>query len=133
MLKPILYLIRGVSGAGKSTFAQRLWEAGVVDRVFEADDWFYSEGEYKFDATKLHEAHNVCQHNTYFTLKAGKSVAVSNTSTTEKEVQAYKEIAELVNAHFISVIVENRHGGENVHNVPPEKIQQMKNRFSIKL
>ena len=33
-MKPTLYLIRGVSGAGKSTFAQRLWEAGVVDRVF---------------------------------------------------------------------------------------------------
>jgi hypothetical protein len=29
--------------------------------------------------------------------------------------------------------VENRHGGTNVHNVPEDKIEQMKNRFSIKL
>lgn len=133
MSKPILYLIRGVSGAGKSTFAQRLWEAGVVDRVFEADDWFYSEGEYKFDATKLRAAHNVCQYNTYFSLKHGFSVAVANTSTTEKEVQTYKEIADDLNAHFISVIIENRHGGVNTHGVPEEKIQQMKDRFNVKL
>jgi hypothetical protein len=30
-------------------------------------------------------------------------------------------------------VVENRHGGTNVHNVPEDKIEQMKNRFSIKL
>ena len=134
MRKPILYLIRGVSGAGKSTFAQRLWEAGVVERVFEADDWFYAkDGIYQFDANELKTAHTKCQENAYFCLKARMSIAVSNTSTTEKEVQAYKEIAELVNAHFISVIVENRHGGVNIHNVPEEKLQQMKERFSVRL
>ena len=32
-----------------------------------------------------------------------------------------------------SIIVENRHGGENVHNVPQETLEKMKNRFEIKL
>jgi len=135
MSKPILYLIRGVSGAGKSTFAQRLWEAGVVERVFEADDFFYMEnGLYEFDAACLKSAHNLCQANTRYVLgHLGKSVAVSNTSTTEKEVQVYQGIAEEFNAHFISVIVENRHDGVNIHGVPEEKIKQMKERFSVKL
>jgi hypothetical protein len=29
--------------------------------------------------------------------------------------------------------VENRHGGENVHNVPKEKIEEMARRFSVKI
>ena len=32
-----------------------------------------------------------------------------------------------------SIIVENRHGGVNEHGVPAEKLEQMKNRFQIKL
>jgi hypothetical protein len=32
-----------------------------------------------------------------------------------------------------SIIVENRHGGVNEHGVPAEKLEQMKDRFSIKL
>jgi hypothetical protein len=32
-----------------------------------------------------------------------------------------------------SIIVENRHGGVNEHGVPEEKLEQMKNRFEIKL
>jgi hypothetical protein len=29
--------------------------------------------------------------------------------------------------------VENRHGGVNQHGVPEEKLEQMKNRFEIKI
>jgi hypothetical protein len=29
--------------------------------------------------------------------------------------------------------VENRHGGVNEHGVPTDKLEQMKNRFNIKL
>lgn len=133
MSKPILYLIRGVSGAGKSTFAQRLWEAGVVERVFEADDWFYTDGEYKFEPSGLRAAHQACQESTRFCLQHGKSVAVANTSTTEFEVLVYRHIAEECNAHLISVIVENRHDGVNIHGVPEEKLKQMKERFSVRL
>jgi len=31
------------------------------------------------------------------------------------------------------VIVENRHGGENEHDVPEETLKKMLDRFSIKL
>jgi hypothetical protein len=31
------------------------------------------------------------------------------------------------------LIVENRHGSQNIHGVPEEKLQTMKNRFEIKL
>ena len=32
-----------------------------------------------------------------------------------------------------SLIVENRHGGKNVHGVPDETLEKMEQRFSIKL
>jgi hypothetical protein len=32
-----------------------------------------------------------------------------------------------------SIIVENRHGGVNQHGVPDEKLQQMNDRFEIKI
>lgn len=128
-----LYLIRGVPGSGKSSLANELWENNVVDAAIEADDFFMKNGKYEFDATKLHEAHKYCQQNTHNFLRNGYSVAVSNTSTTEKEVKVYQDIAKQHGAKFISIIVENRHGGVNQHNVPEEKIQQMKDRFSIKL
>ena len=137
MFKPTsttLYLVRGVPGCGKSTFAEQLRLSGLVTQFLEADKYFIdSEGKYIFDPSKLSEVHEWCQTRAKMYLFAGDSVAVSNTSTTEKEVAVYQRIAELTGANFVSIIVENRNNTENIHNVPAEKIQQMKDRFSVKL
>ena len=42
-------------------------------------------------------------------------------------------LAEKYGYMVISMIVENRHDGENIHNVPEETIEKMRNRFDIKL
>lgn len=128
-----LYLIRGIPGSGKSSLAHILLANQVVDDWLEADEYFVNDGVYLFNPYKLKEAHEWCQERTRVILSHGYSLAVSNTSTTEQEVETYRKIAEEYNAKFISLIVENRHGGENIHNVPEEKIQQMKKRFSFKL
>ena len=130
---PTLYLIRGVPGSGKSSLAQTLLANQVVDDIAEADDFFVQNGIYNFDASRLREAHGWCQNYAGACLSKGFSIAVSNTSTTEKEVETYRKIAEQCDAKFVSLIVENRHEGKNIHGVPEEKIQQMKDRFSIKL
>ena len=52
-----LFLVRGISGSGKTTFAKEL--GGVH---FETDNYFMVDGEYKFDGTKLKEAHQWCQN-----------------------------------------------------------------------
>ena len=137
MFKPTsttLYLIRGVPGCGKTTFAEQFKRNNVVVQVLEADKYFIDgQGKYNFDPSKLHEAHEWCQSRAKLYLLEGYSVAVANTSTTEKEVAIYQQIAELTGANFVSIIVENRNNTENIHNVPAEKIKQMKNRFSVKL
>lgn len=130
-----LYLIRGVPGSGKSSFADSLFKCGLVDMHLEADMFFLDDvtGQYTFNPHELGLAHKWCQDNTIVMLSAGYSVAVSNTSTTEREVEVYRQIAEDYDAKFVSLVMENRHNGVNIHNVPAEKIQQMKSRFSVKL
>jgi predicted kinase len=130
---PTLYLIRGVPGAGKSTFANRLLLGRLVDYVFEADDHFYDFDGYKFDASKLGDAHEMCQLNARKCLFGGYNVAVSNTSVSEWEVGIYETMAIECKARFVSIIVENRHGNSSIHGVPLEKVEQMKKRFSVKL
>ena len=60
-------------------------------------------------------------------------IAVSNTFTQEWEMEAYYNLAKEFNYKVFSIIVENRHDGVNSHGVPEEKLEQMKNRFEIKL
>jgi predicted aldo/keto reductase-like oxidoreductase len=60
-------------------------------------------------------------------------IVVSNTFTQEWEMQPYYDLAKEYGYMVFSIIVENRHGGKNVHNVPEDKINQMRDRFQVKL
>ena len=123
-----LYLIRGVPGSGKTTFAEQICES-----VYSADDYFTNaqSGEYNFDASKLHHAHMQCQHNVERHMESGESLAVANTFTTMKEMKPYYKLAEAHGYTVFAIVVENRHGGKDVHNVPADTIQKMKDRFDI--
>ena len=96
---------------------------------------------YYFDSYKLHDALKWCQsevenamienmksNGVYF-----PEIVVSNTSTTEKELQPYLDLATKYDYKVVSLIIENRHGNSSVHNVPDETIDKMRNRFEIKL
>jgi hypothetical protein len=60
-------------------------------------------------------------------------IVVSNTFTQEWEMEAYYKLAEQYGYKVFSIIVENRHDGVNQHGVPDDKLQQMRERFEIKL
>jgi hypothetical protein len=62
-----------------------------------------------------------------------QKIVVSNTFTQEWEMEPYFQMAAEKGYRVYSLIVENRHGGENVHGVPVDKLEQMKNRFEFKL
>jgi NEDD4-binding protein 2 len=133
-----IIFLRGLPGSGKSTFANYMFS----NNIFEADQYFYNEeGKYNFDASKLYEAHKWCQlrveHAMEDNLESNgmhfSEIVVSNTSTTEKELEPYLELAKKYDYQVVSLIVENRHGNKSTHNVPAETIERMKNRFSIKL
>lgn len=129
-----LYLIRGIPGSGKTTLAQSMIASGMADYFFEADAHMVdSHGNYAFNPSILGDCHAACQNETRSALMNGSNVAVSNTSTTNREVDFYQDIASQCGAKFVSIILENRHEGNNIHDVPKDKLQQMRNRFQTKL
>jgi hypothetical protein len=48
-------------------------------------------------------------------------------------MKPYFELAKQYDYRVTTIIVENRHGAKSIHNVPPETIKKMTDRFEIKL
>lgn len=134
----VLTLLRGLPGSGKSTFANFIWSNGVI---CEADQYFVDEdGNYNFDGSKIKDAHKWCRDKVEKMMKDNEvngqyypEIVVSNTFTQEWEMEEYYKLAEKYGYTVFSIIVENRHGGVNEHGVPADKLEQMRNRFQIKL
>ena len=132
-----LILLRGLPGSGKTTLAKIILQLRSTDEpeILSADDFFEDKkGDYNFDPTKLKEAHNYCQFRCSERMRQQKAkIVVANTFTQEWEMDEYFKMAERYNYRVHTVVVENRHGNENIHGVPEDKLQQMKNRFQVKL
>ena len=132
-----LILLRGIPGSGKTTLANVILQQpnNNPQEILSADDFFDDgNGGYNFDPTKLKEAHNYCQFRCSERMRQQKSrIVVANTFTQEWEMDEYFKMAERYDYRVHTIIVENRHGNENIHGVPRDKVQQMKNRFEIKL
>jgi len=129
MIPKELFLLRGLPGSGKSTLAKSLDGIHI-----EADQYFMEDGVYKFDGSKIKLAHNWCRLRTEHQMEDGiEKIVVSNTFTQEWEMQSYFDMANEYGYKVFSIIVENRHGSQSVHDVPEETLIKMKNRFDIKL
>lgn len=129
-----LIILRGVSGSGKTTFGNLI--AGE-DNNIAADDFFYDKGgNYKWNPRALHHAHAYCENKVREKLSEGVPVVVvSNTTTLEKYVKQYTDIAQEYGYKSIVSVVEKRHDGENLHGVPKDKLGKMAKQIlgSIKL
>ena len=115
-------VLQGVSGSGKSTFARL--PRGVKTVVVSADDYFMKGGVYRFDPSKLSDAHGSCLKRFVETLQAYYNievlVIVDNTSTTIAELAPYmacagawKHEAKVIRFDVDPVIA----AGRNVHGV----------------
>jgi predicted kinase len=132
-------ILRGVSGSGKTTIAEYL-EFIATDNlecvICTADDFFYKDGEYLFDASKLGQAHEYCKEKAEAAMKENVGlVIIANTNTSEWEYKPYVQIAEENGYNIVSLVIENLHGNKNVHGVPDEVLEKQKNKLknSIKL
>jgi hypothetical protein len=102
--------------------------------ICSADDYFTYGDVYKWSPDKVRFAHDWCKRKCERFMKFGISpVVISNTNTTESEIQPYIDMAKAHGYMVFSVIVENRHGMKSIHSVPDETLEKMRNRFTVKL
>lgn len=111
-----LYIMQGVPGSGKSTFAEMIREKthGVI---FSTDDYWYEttnewgqtyRGEtYNFNGDKLGIAHRWNQKRCLDAmLKDRQSIIIDNTNIKRKDAQVYKDLAALFDYDVQIVRVE---------------------------
>lgn len=136
-----LIIIRGVSGSGKTTFAEMLVKAFRAQDLlavnYEADDFFYDEeGTYNFVPSLLAEAHDWCKNCVEVAMQGDVNVViVSNTATSNWEFEGYIKLAEKYGYTIDCLVKENRHEGVSVHDVPHAVLERQKIRLerSLKL
>jgi predicted kinase len=133
-----LLLVRGLPGSGKSSLKS------VIDHFVwcEADDLFTNaRGKYTFVPSRIKEAHEQCyakaetamQYLDEVSWDNQQTVVVANTFTQDWEMQRYFDLAELLGWRVTTIVVENRHGSDSVHDVPDEVIDKMRGRFQVEL
>ena len=138
MIKPKakFYIVRGIPGSGKSTLAQQIAKSFTRSEHFEADMYFMRNGVYDFDVQLLGPAHRWCLEMTRRTLQdfivnevEDSCVIVSNTFTRLREMDDYFDIARELN--IIPSVVLAQGNFQNVHGVPEDKLQIMRDRFQF--
>ena len=134
-MEKVLILLRGVPGSGKTTVAETLaFNPAGAYTVCTADDYFMKDGEYKWNPKFIGAAHKWCQDKCRKAMENGEArVFVANTNTQMKEMKVYFDMAKEYGYTVFSLVVENRHGGKNVHGVPEATLDAMEKRFDIKL
>lgn len=129
----MLYLVRGLPGSGKSTFASTLARALDCDH-WEHDKYLYTEeGEYLWTEKRMAYAYRQCLRDTEATMERQEPVVVSNVFPTAKSLKNYRKLAEKHNYRVTYIVVENRRGGVNIHDVPQEALDDMRKAFQISI
>lgn len=137
-----LILLRGVSGAGKSTVAGLFIDATIIS----TDDFFMKDGEYQFDANSLVENHMKCTIKAEQAMDAATrmiengaidmvkhTLVIHNTFTKQWEMTPYLILAEKYGYTVHTIIVENRHESQSIHNVPQASVDAQRERFEVVL
>ena len=87
----IIVIMRGVPGSGKSTKARSLAPA---ENIFSTDEYWMVNGEYKFDASRLGEAHRWNESRANDAMNKGViPIVIDNTNIKIKAFQSYIDMA----------------------------------------
>lgn len=135
-------VLQGISGSGKTTYANELSEKWLEERDYEwksitvsADDYFVNlgQGTYAFDPSKLSEAHAYCFRSFLNALEEINAlIIVDNTNTTAVEISPYMLAASAFgyDSKIIRINCDPKiAAARNRHGVPLRSIQAMADRI----
>lgn len=122
-----MIILRGVPGCGKSTLASLLNNIYQDSTICSNDAYMYEDGVYKWSPDKIKTAVELCYNRAENAMLTGiEIVIIDNTHCKEEYVKKYTDLAEKYGYQIISLVVENRHGNKNIHNVNEETINNMR-------
>ena len=124
---PVIYIIRGIPGVGKSTLAKTIMRGIIGHSVHcEADKYFVGR---EFDPNMLGAAHAKCLRDAKEAIAMGFNVIVSNTFVKQWEINPYRELAHGYKIPCIEITVKGKNGFKSIHNVPEHTIARMECNF----
>jgi predicted kinase len=145
----VMIIMRGVSGAGKSTRARQL--AGPTGLVLSTDDFFGSGEDYvkNYKAERLPEAHQSNQKQAEEALSKGITpIIIDNTNLMPYEAKPYVLLAQkygyevrieepqsdhwnqILELHKQKQALAQQLAARNLHGAPPERVADMISQYS---
>ena len=140
----MIIILRGISGAGKSTLAKELVNLYTLRfandaRVVSADYFFHQSGEYRFDVSKIGQAHQFCFRDFMNCLEQCSRfdlIIVDNTNTQQWEFSPYKLAGETFGHSVYSILVDTPidiAADRNIHGVPKIGVEKQHQRIESPL
>lgn len=125
-----VYVYCGIPGSGKSTAVAKAHSGA---KICSADNYFLVNGEYKFDPSKLPNAHGLCLRRfTAYVISGEPEIVVDNTNTTAVEIAPYAALALAYSAELKVITVTcdpEIAAARNIHGVPREAVLAMHRRL----
>ena len=120
-----VYILRGISGSGKSTWVRKNLPAASV---VSTDNFWMQDGEYFVDVSRLEEAHADCFSKFCRCLSRGDcQVVVDNTNGRVWQFRRYMEEAAKAgyDIKVVTIFCDPAiAAARNIHNTPPEIIER---------
>jgi hypothetical protein len=124
VIKPTVILLRGCSGSGKNFTADFIKSLYPDSLIISNDDYFIEKyGYYKWNPKEVIKAEASSRAKFIKALEdKSKVIVIANTNLIPKRFNFYLDNGKKFGYSVLSLIVENRHEGQNIHNVKPNNL-----------